>query len=76
MRCLGDPLGPCISMPDIMIRCCNRAVIVSTGLSTNTVQFELLPDRAVPLQCHACGKTHHWRPRDAWVHGRNDARQR
>jgi len=56
-------------MPAIMIRCPVHAVIISTGLSTDTVQFDSLPDCAIPLHCSACQKTHHWRPRNAWVFG-------
>jgi hypothetical protein len=57
------------AMPDIMIRCPVSAVTVSTGLSTGTVQFDSLPDRAIPLDCPACHTVHRWRPRDAWVEG-------
>jgi hypothetical protein len=60
-------------MPDIMIRCPLEAVTVSTGISTDTVQFESLPDCAVPLHCPACHKTHYWRPGDAWVFGSTPA---
>jgi hypothetical protein len=56
-------------MPDIMLRCPVQSAAVSTGLSTDTVQFESLPDCAIPFQCHACDGVHYWRPRDAWVHG-------
>jgi hypothetical protein len=57
------------AMPDIMIRCPQNAVTVSTGISTNTVQFDSLPDCAIPLDCPACHTVHRWRPRDAWVNG-------
>jgi hypothetical protein len=56
-------------MPAIMIRCPVHAVTLSTGLSTDTVQFESLPDCAIPMHCPACQTTHFWRPRDAWVFG-------
>jgi len=56
-------------MPDIMVRCPVHSVTVSTGLSTGTVQFDSLPDCAIPLACPACSTTHRWRPRDAWVQG-------
>ncbi len=56
-------------MPDIMIKCPRRAVTVSTGLSTDTVVFETLPDCAVPLRCHACNEIHYWRPGEAFVPG-------
>lgn len=52
-----------------MIRCPIEKAIISTGLSTDAVQFDSLPDCAVPLQCEACGQVHFWRPSDAWVHG-------
>ena len=57
-------------MPDVMIQCPVENATISTGLSTDTVQFESLPDCAVPLRCHICGQVHFWRPRDAWVHGK------
>ena len=63
-------------MPDIMLQCPVHAVAVSTGLSTDSVQFESLPDCSVPFQCHACNTIHYWRPRDAWVQGCGESRRR
>jgi hypothetical protein len=60
-----------ITVPNILIRCFVTGEAVPTGLDTETVAFETLPDIAIPVQCLACGRTHHWRPRSAWVGGRN-----
>ena len=59
-------------MPAIMIRCPVHGVTLSTGLSTDSVQFESLPDCAIPLRCPACQTIHSWRPRDAWVFGSSE----
>jgi hypothetical protein len=58
-------------MPDIMIRCPEHGVTISTRISTDVVQFETLPDVAVPCHCPACHRTHYWRPKEAWVQGAN-----
>ena len=50
-----------------MIRCPKQGVTISTGLSTEAVVFETLPDCAVPLRCHVCNETHFWRPAEAFV---------
>ena len=54
-------------MPDIMIRCPKLRTVVPTGLTTETVKFESIPNIAIPFRCPACQKTHKWRPGDAWV---------
>jgi len=54
-------------MPDIVLRCPDLGAIISTGLSTETIIFETLPDIAIPLRCPACKKIHQWKPKDAWV---------
>ena len=40
---------------------------ISTGLNTDMVIFDSLPDVAVPISCPACCRQHLWRPSDAWV---------
>jgi hypothetical protein len=57
------------AMPDIMIRCPRHGVTSSTGLSTDTVVFETLPDCVIPLRRQACNETHVWRPAEAFVPG-------
>ena len=56
-------------MPAIMIRCPTLNKAVATGLSTESIVFDLLPDISVPLRCPACKKMHNWNPKDAWVKG-------
>jgi endogenous inhibitor of DNA gyrase (YacG/DUF329 family) len=51
----------------IFVNCPGTGKPVSTGLSTDKVVFESLPAVAVPLRCPACGKTHEWKPSEAWV---------
>lgn len=54
-------------MPAIMIRCPVHNKDVTTGLDTETIIFETLPNLAIPMRCIACGQSHEWKPRDAWV---------
>jgi hypothetical protein len=55
-------------MPDIMVRCPTVGAAVPTGVTTEVVKFEYIPDIAIPFRCPACLKTHKWRPIMAWVH--------
>jgi hypothetical protein len=50
-------------MPDILIHCPITGRVVPTGLATETVIFETLPDIAIPLNCPRCGQTHFWNRR-------------
>ena len=54
-------------MPDIMVRCPTVGAVVPTGVTTEVVKFESIPDIAIPFRCPACLKTHKWRPIMAWV---------
>ena len=54
-------------MPDIMFRCPMLGTAVQTGLTTEAVKFESIPDIAIPFRCPACQQVHKWRPGDAWV---------
>jgi hypothetical protein len=51
----------------IFIKCPTTGLPVSTGLKAESVIFESLPAVAVPLCCPACGKTHQWKPAEAWI---------
>jgi endogenous inhibitor of DNA gyrase (YacG/DUF329 family) len=51
----------------IFINCPSTGKPVSTRLKTQSVIFESLPAVAVPLRCPACGKTHEWKPAEAWI---------
>ena len=35
--------------------------------------FETLPGIQMPLTCPACGETHNWRSKDAWISNHNGA---
>lgn len=52
---------------EILINCPTLNKPVSTGLKTEWVVFESLPPVDVPLHCPACGRTHKWKPADAWI---------
>jgi len=52
---------------DIVITCPQTKRPVPTGLTTDIVILETLPDVRVPLVCRACGQTHRWKSNDAWV---------
>lgn len=54
-------------MARIMIMCPTIRKPVPTGLRTDMVIFESLPDVAMPVSCQECDAQHLWRPRDAWV---------
>jgi hypothetical protein len=60
-------------MADILVRCSKTGKEVSTGLKTEWVMFETLPGIQMPLTCPACGETHNWRPKDAWISNHNSA---
>ena len=54
-------------MPDILTNCPVMAKPIQTGLDTETVKFETLPNVALPVQCPHGGQVHYWRPAEAWV---------
>jgi hypothetical protein len=54
-------------MAPIWTRCSNTGRAVQTGITTAMVNFNTLPDVAVPMCCVACGETHAWRPSTAWI---------
>ena len=55
------------SMSDILINCPVTGKPLQTGLDTATVNFEDLPDLALPVLCPHCGQIHLWKPSNAWV---------
>jgi predicted RNA-binding Zn-ribbon protein involved in translation (DUF1610 family) len=62
-------------MPDILTRCPETGKTIQTGLDTETVTFDTLPNVALPVKCPHCGEVHHWRPADAWVWPRGTLNQ-
>ena len=59
------------AMADILTQCPATGRTIPTGLKTDWIVFETLPDVEVPvpLRCPECGKLHRWRPSFAWVDG-------
>jgi hypothetical protein len=54
-------------MAAILTKCPKTARWIHTGIDSNTVVFETLPNVSVPVRCTACDTTHYWTPADAWV---------
>jgi hypothetical protein len=55
-------------MSKIMIRCPITRTDVPTGLTTEKIHFDSLPnDLAIPMRCPACLRFHKWRRKDAWI---------
>jgi len=52
---------------DIVIRCPQTKRPVPTGLTTDMVVLETLPNVRVPLRCRVCGQIHRWTPNDVWA---------
>jgi hypothetical protein len=62
-------------MAKIMIQCPNFRKPVSTGVDTDSIVFKTLPNVPFPVKCPACGKTHRWKPKEAWVDGERKPRR-
>lgn len=56
-----------VQMAEILVRCPVTGHAIFTGLNTDTVVFETLPNIEMPLKCSRCGKTHYWKPKSAWL---------
>jgi hypothetical protein len=54
-------------MGTVMIRCPRTGRAVSTEIDTELTVFERLPYVSSRLRCPACGETHVWTARDAWL---------
>ena len=61
-------------MSDILTRCFRTGQVISTGITTETIVFESLPNIWVPVRCPVCGAEHRWRPDMAWVDGEDEAK--
>jgi hypothetical protein len=58
-------------MPDIVIPCILTGREVPTGLTTDDIIFETLPQNIeMSLICPVCYGTHPWTPKEAWVKGK------
>jgi len=54
-------------MAAVLTRCPRTGGIISTGITTDMVQFDSLPNVAVPISCPICGTTHIWKPSTSWI---------
>ena len=51
----------------LMIKCPHTARSISTGIEVGECELALLPDIAMQAICPACGLTHTWWKREAWL---------
>ncbi len=54
-------------MSTVMIRCPRTDRAVSTQIDTEAAVLERLPAVAGRMHCPACGETHTWSAREAWL---------
>jgi hypothetical protein len=54
-------------MAAVLTRCPRTGSIIPTGIITDMVQFDSLPNVAIPIFCPNCGKTHIWKPSTSWI---------
>jgi hypothetical protein len=55
-------------MPEIRVRCPQTSSLVSVGIDTDLRSFEAVKTLAhltSEFVCPACGRRHHWSPKDA-----------
>ena len=53
-------------MYDVMIHCLRTGQLIPTGVSTDELSFESLPDVPAKLaECPACGESHVWSKKSA-----------
>ena len=55
-------------MGKLMIRCPKTGDAIFTGLTADKERFAVMPVFFGRALCAACGATHEWFARDAWVH--------
>src|SRR5262245_24945237 len=51
----------------ILTRCSKTNQPIPTGLDSDMVVLETLPNVPIPVVCSACGSTHYWMGFNAWV---------
>jgi len=51
----------------LMIKCPHTARPISTGIETDEAQLKSLPDVLRTCNCMACGMSHSWWKREAWL---------
>ena len=57
------------AMAPILTRCPRTTEPIPTGLDSDMVILETLPNVPIPVVCSACGSTHYWMGFNAWVEG-------
>src|SRR5215813_7212747 len=57
------------AVPPILTRCPRTNGAIPTGLDSDVVVLETLPNVPIPVICSACGSTHYWMGFNAWVEG-------
>lgn len=55
-------------MGKLMIKCPKTGDAIFTGLTADKERFAVMPVFFGRAFCAACGATHEWFARDAWVH--------
>jgi len=56
-------------MADVLTWCSRTGFPIPTGITTDMVQFDSLPNVAIPISCPVCRRTHTWRPSTSWIAG-------
>jgi hypothetical protein len=56
-----------LKMGEILFTCPQTLKSVPTGLKAEWVVLHSLPPVAIPMLCTACGQTHQWKRKDAWI---------
>jgi endogenous inhibitor of DNA gyrase (YacG/DUF329 family) len=54
-------------MGTVMIKCPTTGKAISTGMGADKASFESSNFSQNGVKCPACGKTHVWDKKDAWV---------
>jgi hypothetical protein len=54
-------------MGTLWVKCPATGRIASTGIVTDWVSFDKLPDRPKYTRCPGCGMHHEWLKGDAWL---------
>ena len=54
-------------MAPILTRCPKTKQPIPTGLDSDMVVLETLPNIPIPVVCSACGSTHYWMGFNSWV---------
>jgi hypothetical protein len=51
----------------LMVRCPDTGAELSTGIEMDAATFERLPEIQSQMTCPACGRSHVWSTREAWL---------